>query len=93
MVIKLDRSPCLSVPTKVLEPSVEELQSVVRIALITFSRQVDGGRAARAATTVGDLLIAPRLHLVADLIGLGGDDRAEAAARFAARETACGRAD
>lgn len=28
---------------------------------------------------VGDLLIAPRLHLVADLIGLGGDDRTEAA--------------
>lgn len=42
---------------------------------------------------VGDLLMAPRLHLVADLIGLGGDDRAEAAARFAARETARGRAD
>jgi hypothetical protein len=38
---------------------------------------------------VGDLLVAARLHLVADLIGLGGDDRAEAAARFAAR----GRAD
>lgn len=46
-----------------------------------------------ASEHVGDLLVAPRLHLVADLIGLGGDDRAEAAARFAARETARGRAD
>jgi len=32
---------------------------------------------------VDDLLIAPQLHLVADLIDLGGDDRLEAAARFA----------
>lgn len=38
------------------------------------------------ANEVGDhqsMLIAPRLHLVSDLIGLGGDDRREAVERFA----------
>jgi hypothetical protein len=35
------------------------------------------------AHRVDGLLLAPWLHLVADLLGLGGDDRADAAARFA----------
>lgn len=37
-----------------------------------------------ASESIGhrSMLIAPKLHLVADLIGLGGDDRREAIARF-----------
>lgn len=35
------------------------------------------------AHRVDGILLAPWLHLVADLLGLGGDDRADAAARFA----------
>lgn len=39
------------------------------------------------AHRVDGMLLAPWLHLVADLLGLGGDDRADAAARFADLET------
>ena len=35
------------------------------------------------AYRVDGLLLAPWLHLVADLLGLGSDDRADAAARLA----------
>jgi hypothetical protein len=44
-------------------------------------------RFADEAEQLDGLRVAPRLHFVADLIGLGGDDRIEAASRFAERES------
>ena len=48
-------------------------------------RPVPDDRFRSQAHQLDDMLIAPRLHLVADLLDLGGDDRADAAARFADR--------
>lgn len=45
-------------------------------------RLVPDDRFASDALRVGSMLVASHLHLVADLIGLGGDDRLEAAGRF-----------
>ncbi|MEX2627077.1 MAG: helix-turn-helix domain-containing protein [Ilumatobacteraceae bacterium] len=48
-------------------------------------RPVPDDRFRSQARDLDDMVIAPRLHLVADLLDLGGDDRADAAARFADR--------
>ena len=45
-------------------------------------RPIPDDRFVREAEQLRNLRVAPRLHLIADLIGLGGDDRVEAAARF-----------
>jgi hypothetical protein len=45
-------------------------------------RSVPDSRFASEAVRHRSMLIAPQLHLVADMIGLGGDDRREAAERF-----------
>ncbi len=45
-------------------------------------RPVPDDRFDEDAERLGDMRIAPRLHLIADLFGLGGDDRADAAQRF-----------
>lgn len=54
----------------------EEAASIV-------ARSVPDDHFRSQAHHVDDMFIAAYLHLVADLLGLGGDDRADAAARFA----------
>lgn len=53
------------------------------VAASIVVRPVPDGHFREQAHRVDEVLLAPWLHLVADLLGLGGDDRADAAARFA----------
>jgi hypothetical protein len=53
------------------------------VAASIVARPVPDDHFRSQAHHVDHMLIAAYLHLVADLLGLGGDDRADAAARFA----------
>jgi len=51
-------------------------------AATVLVRPVPDGSFRRDAIVASEMNVAPHLHLVADLIGLGGDDRLEAVQRF-----------
>ena len=81
------RVPSVAVVYGGLEEQVmDELGFVPADSLAAASvvvRSVPDDHFRAQAHRVDGLLLAPWLHLVADLLGLGGDDRADAAARFA----------
>lgn len=78
--------PTVAIAHGAIAPEVmDELGFVRADSIATASvlvRPFPNDRFADGTVQVDNLRIAPQLHLVADLIGLGGDDRAEAAARF-----------
>lgn len=74
----------------VAEATLDDLGFVVADTPATASllvRPVPDERFTSESIVTESMLVAPHLHLVADLIGLGGDDRREAAQRFERLET------